>query len=52
MCQYGGTRPADILRHANPRAVHLGLAALPSQLLDNLNKLIHTSRADWMSAGF
>lgn len=52
MRQDGCARSADILRHADPHAVHLRFAALASQLLDDFHKLIYPRRADWMPPGF
>jgi hypothetical protein len=52
MGQNRGTAAADVLRHANFRAVHLGGATFAAQLLDNFDDLVHARRADRVAAGF
>ena len=44
-------RAADILGHADLRAVHLGPIAFAPQLLGHLHDLVHSGRAYRMPAG-
>jgi len=47
-----GTGTADILRHADSGIGHLGANRFTTQLLDNLNDLIHACGSNRVSAGF
>ena len=44
--------PTNILRQSDPGSIYLGIACLPTQLLDDFNDLINTGSADGMAAGF
>src|SRR5690349_7125689 len=49
MGQHRGTRPSDVLRHADPGPIHLSLAALAALLLDDFHDLINACRANRMT---